>query len=154
MFPSLFTPSIFISRRGLIEKGTVGLPSPGLDIRTNGAVRFSVTVAPNASVRSPRVAAHLLFSDGAGMMARKELKEIIGSGDTFRYEFQAPPSLLANSRFVLQELFRCEVFEDPWVGSYGPIPNERPWGAWPHLCEVETRECLSQRPILVPCGLF
>ena len=73
-------------------------------VTTNGAVRFSVTVAPNASFRPPRVAAHLMLSDGAGMMARKELKDLHGSGDAFRYEFQAAPSLLANSRFVLQDL--------------------------------------------------
>lgn len=77
-------------------------------VRTNGVVRFSVTVAPNASARSPRVAAHLMLSDGAGMMARKELKELQGSGDAFRYEFQAALSLLANSRFVLQELGKGE----------------------------------------------
>jgi hypothetical protein len=73
-------------------------------VRTNGAIRFSVTVAPNASDRSPQVAAHLLLINGEGMMVRKELKDLQGSGEAFRYEFQVAPSLLANSRFVLRDL--------------------------------------------------
>ena len=72
--------------------------------KTNNLIRYSVTVAPNASVDSPRVEAYLMLSDGDGEIVRQTLQDLHGSGEAYRYEFEVASNLLAHSQFVLRDL--------------------------------------------------
>jgi hypothetical protein len=105
-----------------LEPGNVSIKERFLFLieatKTNNAIRFSVTVAPNASAPSPQVEACLMLFDGQGEIVRQPLRDLHGTGEAYRFEFEVAPSLLAHSQFVLRDLGKGTAGSQGAVDSF------------------------------------
>jgi hypothetical protein len=92
-----------------LEPGNVSIPNRFIFLiaatNTSNTIRFSVTVAPNASTTSPRVEAYLMLFDGQTEIVRRPLHDLQGRGAS-RFEFEVASKFLAHSQFVLRDLGR------------------------------------------------
>src|SRR5258707_6168562 len=108
-----FTAHSEISASTRVEPGNLSIQKRFLFLieatQTNNTIRFSVTVAPNASAPSPPVEACLMLFAGHGGIVRQPLQDFHGSGEAYRYEFEVASNLLAHSQFVLRDLGKGSV---------------------------------------------